>query len=115
MSQPMPTGGFEWAEDGLQVKKEWMSDYQKNLIKDMYGGFSKYDGLRVEKLVPNLFDKTRYVLHHRNLQLYLQLGIRLKKIHRAVRFDHSQRMKPYIRMNTELRKQAKSEFEKYLY
>ena len=41
----------------------------------------------VEKVVPNLRDKTRYVLHYRNLQLYLQLGMRLKNIHRALRFD----------------------------
>ena len=43
----------------------------------------------VEKLVPNLRDKTRYVLHYRNLQLYLQLGMRLKKIHSGLRFDQS--------------------------
>ena len=77
----------------------------------MYGGTSN----EVEKLVPNLFDKTRYVLHYRILQLYLQLGMRLKKIHRAVRFDQSSRMAPYIRMNTDLRKQAKSKFEQELY
>ena len=28
----------------------------------------------VEKLVPNLRDKSRYILHYRNLQLYLTLG-----------------------------------------
>ena len=65
--------------------------------------------------MPNLRDKTRHVLHYRNLQLYLQLGMRLKKIHRALRFDQSPWMESYIRKNTELRNQAKSTFEQDLY
>ena len=69
----------------------------------------------VEKLVPNLHAKTRYVLHYRNLQLYLLLGMRLIKIHHALRFEQSPWMEPYIKMNTELRKKAASSFEKDLY
>ena len=55
------------------------------------------------------------MLHYRNLQLYLSLGMRLKKIHRAPRFNQSPWMEPYIRMNTDLRKRATSDFEKDLY
>jgi len=54
-------------------------------------------------------------MHYRNLQLYLSLGMRLKKVHRALRFNQSPWMEPYIRMNTELRKEATSDFEKDLY
>ena len=43
----------------------------------------------VEKLVPNLHHKERYVLHYRNLQLYTSLGLRLKKVHRTLWFDQS--------------------------
>ena len=57
----------------------------------------------VEKLVPNLRNKERYVLHYRNLQLYLSLIMRLTKIHRALRFNQSPWMEPYIQMITELR------------
>ena len=39
----------------------------------------------VKKLIPNLGNKTKYVLHYRNLQLYLSLGMKLTKIHRALR------------------------------
>ncbi|MEW8688825.1 MAG: hypothetical protein AB2556_23655, partial [Candidatus Thiodiazotropha sp.] len=67
------------------------------------------------KLVPNLRNKDRYVLHYRNLQLYMSLGMRLTKVHRALRFEQSPWMEPYIRMNTELRKKATSDFEKDLY
>ena len=102
---------YPLAPGRLEVKKAWLSGYQKNLLITIYGGKSN----EVEKVVPNVHDKTRYVLHYRYLQLYLQLGMRLKKIHRAVRFDQSPWMAPYIRMNTELRKQAKSTLEQDLY
>ena len=91
------------------VQKEWMSEYQHDLL-----------GVGVaptefKKLVPNLRDKERYELHYRNLQLYLFLGMRLKKIHRALRFKQSAWMEPYIHINTELRKRATNGFEKALY
>ena len=69
----------------------------------------------VEKLVPNLRNKDRYVLHYRNVQLYTLLGTRLTIVHSAFRFDQSPWMEPYIRMNTGLRKKAVSDFEKDLY
>ena len=69
----------------------------------------------VEKLIPNLMDKTKYIVHYRNLQLYLSLGMKLKKIHRVLKFDQSPWMEPYIRLNTDLRKIATSDFEKNLY
>ena len=98
---------YPLAPERLKVDKAWMSDNQHELLQEMYGGASH----EVEKLVPNLRDKTRYVLHYRDLQLYLQLGMRLKKIHRALRFHQGPWMESYIHKNTELRKQATSTFE----
>ena len=60
-------------------------------------------------------DKTKYVLHYRNLQLYLSLGMKLKKTHRILEFNEAPWMEPYIRMNTEFRKKSKSAFEKDFY
>ncbi len=39
---------------------------------------------KVEKLIPNLMDKRKYVLHHENLKLCLRLGLRITKIHRGI-------------------------------
>ena len=66
----------------------------------------------VKKLVPNLNNKTKYVLHYRNLQLYLYIGMKLTKIHRALQFKQSDWMKRYIDFNTEKRKNAANDFEK---
>ena len=87
-----------------------MLEYQHGLI----------DGVgvvptEVEKLVPNLLHKGCYVLHYRSLQLYISLGMRLKKVHHALCFEQSPWMEPYIRMNTELQKKATCDFKKDLH
>ena len=66
----------------------------------------------VEKLVPNLHDKKKYVIHIRALEQALKHGLILEKVHRAIEFDQSAWLKPYIDFNTELRTQVKNDFEK---
>ena len=66
----------------------------------------------MEKLVPNLNDKTKYVLHCQNLKLYLQLGLKLKRIHRILEFQQSCWLAKYVNFNMERRKEADTEFEK---
>ena len=57
-------------------------------------------------------NKTNYVLHYKDLQLYLSLGIKLTKIHRVLIFKQSDWMKKNIGFNTEKRKNAANSFEK---
>lgn len=67
---------------------------------------------KVKKLVSNLGDKQKYVLYCVDLKQYLALGLKLKKIHRAIRFSQSQCLQKYIDLNTKLRAASLTEFEK---
>ena len=63
-------------------------------------------------MVPNLGNKNKYVLHYKNLQLYLSLRIKLTKIYRVLKFKQSDWMKKYIVFNTKKRMCATNDFEK---
>ena len=80
-----------------------MSDYQHNLLG------ARTAPTKNEKVVPNLGDKRRYVLHYRNLQLGMSLDMRLKKIHPPSALSRACRSSP-----TELRKKATWNFQKDL-
>ena len=54
-----------------------------------------------EQLVPNIINKNNDVIHYRNLQQCLELGMKLKKIHRILKFKQSNWIRPYIDFNTQ--------------
>ncbi len=60
-------------------------------------------------------DKKNYVLHYRNLKLYLEMGMKLKYVHRVVQFEQSPWLALYIEFNTQKRKESQTDFEKNLY
>jgi len=68
-----------------------------------------------DKLMATLHDKMNYIVHFKNLKLYLRLGLYLAKIHRIVSFDQRPFMKKYIDLNIQKRKMATSSFEIALY
>ena len=55
------------------------------------------------------------MVHLKTLQLYISLGLKVTKIHRALTFTRASWMKPYIEKNTQMRTKASNEFEKDLY
>ena len=67
---------------------------------------------KCKKLVCNLHNKKKYVVHIKSLKQALNHGLKLKKVHRIIEFNQEAWLKPYIDMNTELRKLAKNDFEK---
>ena len=69
----------------------------------------------VEKLVPNLYYKRKYVIHIKTLKQAINHGLVLEKIHRAMEFKQSAWMREYIDFNTRLRTAAKNDFEKDFY
>ena len=66
---------------------------------------------KVEKDITNLHDKNEYVVHIINLKQALNHGLILKKVHRVIKFNQKAWLEPYIKMNTDLRKIAKNDFE----
>ena len=67
---------------------------------------------KAEKLVSSFLPKENYVVHYKSLKQYIEMGLVLKKVHRGITFYQSPWMEPYIRKNTDLRKEAKNAFEK---
>ncbi len=125
MSRPLPVKDFEWMDES--ELKSWRTkscilevdlEYPEEL-HDLHNEYplapERLQINKVEKLVPNLRDKKKYVLHHENLKLYLRLGLKLTKIHRGIKFVEWSYMKPYINLNTELRKKGTMDFEKDFY
>ena len=132
MSEKLPTHGFKWLSCGEmeklfnnQVIQVWEKipcilevdlEYPENL-HDLHNDYpfcpervKCKNG--VEKLIPNLNDKTKYIIHYKNLIQCLRAGMKLKKIYRGIKFVQSEWMKPYIDKNTNLRAKAKNNFEK---
>ena len=94
---------YPLAPEKLSVKDECLSSYQTALLENKRT-------LNCSKLVPNLMNKEKYVVQF--LQLYMREGMKLTKVHRVLEFNEKPWMEPYICLNTVLRKQAKSAFEK---
>ena len=67
---------------------------------------------KCNKFVCNLYDKNNYVAHIRSLKQALDHGLILKTFHKVIQFHQEALLKEYTDMNTELRKQAKHDFEK---
>ena len=131
MSQPLPTSGFKWVDIikpgeirklAKRKSKGYILEVDVRYPRELHDSHNdlpfmcermKING--VEKLIPNLFDKKRYVIHIRALDQALKHGLVLEKIHRAIEFKQSAWMKEYIDFDTKLRTAAKNDFEKDFY
>ena len=98
---------YHLAPEKLELSHDILSNYCSNIA-------NKYDIQigGVNKLVPNLGNKSKYVLHYRNLPLYLSLEMKLVSVHRILKFTQSDWLKKYIDFNTDKKKNAANSFEK---
>ena len=98
---------YPLAPEKMVIIPEMLSPYQHALKEEL-----NYKPAKVEKLLPNLWDKENYVVHYRNLKFYIKQGMKLKKIYRVLQFKQEPWLKPYIEKNTTLRAAATNGFEK---
>ena len=132
MSQKLPVHSFKWMTDKeinnlfkVQVVQFWertpcILEVDLEYPEDLHDLHNDYPlcpervecDKGVKKLIPNLRHKNNYVVHYKTLMQYLNLGMELKKIHRGIKFIECDFLKPYIDKNTNLRIQAKNNFEK---
>ena len=133
MSKKLPTNGFKWIDNN-----EINEDFRKNCNENDTKGYifevdveypkrlhelhsdlpflsERIEVNKCKKLVCNLFNKKKHVAHINTLKQALNHGLKSEKIHRVIEFNQEAWLKPYIDMNTELRKEAKNNFEKDLF
>ena len=138
MSKKLPTNGFKWIDNNETAKHVINEDFIKNYNENNDKGYilevdvkypkrlhelhsdllflsERMEVNKCKKLVCNLFNKKKYVVHINVLKQALNHGLKLKKNHRVIEFNQEAWLKPYTDMNTELRKAAKNDFVKDLF
>ena len=134
MSEKLPKKKFKWVEDTSRINEEFIKNYNEN----SYKGYTlevdvkhpkKIHNLhsdlpllpkrikidKCKKLVCNLHNKKKCVVHIKSLKQALNHGLKLERVHRIIEFNQKAWLKPYIDTNTELRKLAKDDFENDLF
>ena len=136
MSKKLPVNGFRWldSDEINEINKEFIKNYNENdnkgyifevdvrypkRLHDLHSDLpflpERMEMNKCKKLVCNLFNKKKYAIHVNSLKQALNHGLKFKKIHRIIEFNQKEWLKTYIDMNTELRKEAKNDFETDLF
>ena len=128
MSKKLPVNGFKWLDNDV-INEEFIKNYNENdnkgyilevdvkypkrlheLHSDLTFLSERMEVNKCKKLVCILFNKKKYEARINALKQALNDGLKLKKIYRIIEFNQEAWLKPWIDMNTELRKAAKRSF-----
>ena len=120
MSQKLPVNNFEWIKNTSQFNEDFIKNYNEEndkgyflevdvqyseklheLHNDLPFLLERMKIEKVEKFVTNLHDKTKCVIHIRNLKQTLNHGLFFKRVNRVIKFNQNTWLKPYMDMNTE--------------
>ena len=131
MSQKLPVNGFKWVKNLSKFNEIFIINYDENndkgyfleidvyypkklfdLRKDLPFSPGRKKVNKIEKLICGREDKEKYAVHIKVFKKALSHRLVLKKVHRLIQFNQKNWLKPYIDLNTKLRKEAKSNFEK---
>ena len=126
MSKKLPLHGFLWSEKVNKYASDFIKNYDENsnlgYLLEVDINYPKYLhklhsdlpflSIKRNKLLTTLEVKKNYVIHISALKQTLNHGLVLEKVHRAIVFTQEAWLKPYNDKNTELRTNAKNEFEK---
>ena len=131
MSQNLPVNGFKWVKKLSRFNEIFIKNYNENsnigyflevdidyskklfdLHKDLPFLPESKKVNKVEKLICSVEDKEKNVMHIRVLKQALNHGLVLRKVHKVIQFNQKDWLKPYIDMNTKLRKEAKNDSKK---
>ena len=136
MSKKLPVNGFRWLDSDKinEINDEFIKNYNENNNKgyifevdvrypkrlhDLHSDLpflpERMEINKCKKIICNLSNKKKYIIHINSLKQALNHGLKLKKIYRVIEFNQKEWLKPYIDMNTELRNAAKNDFEKGLF
>ena len=105
---------FPLAIEKKQITFDMLSPMQQKQLIEMKGE-KRAKSYKSEKLVATLGDKKKYIVHFKTLKLYLELGLKLAKVHRVLSFNQKPFFKPYIDLFTQKRKMAKDNFQKSIF
>ena len=129
MSQKLHVSSFKWVEDPSKFNESFIKNYDENsdkgynlevnaeypkklfpLHKD-FPFLSKREKInKCKKLICSIKDKEKYVVHVKALKQALDHELKLKNVHRVIQFSQKAWLKPYIDINTKLRKEVKNNF-----
>ena len=134
MSKKFPVDGFNWVDDLSMFTEDFIKSYDEEgdvgyllvvdieypktrrmLHSDLLFLPEKMKINKCPKFVCNVTDKENYSIHIVKLKQALNHDLKLMRVHSVISFRQEAWLKPYIDLNTELRKKAKNEFEKDFY